>query len=240
MLHKIKSIEGELQKQFELIDNSLCVNSCRIANKDCNNCAYLREYWWGLKQSLIPEKLYMPKPLKPEEIDIKSFEQLNEIRKGIVNFVEEGENLYLYSDNICGNGKTSWTFKLLQTYLFNCNNRFLECKGLFINVPTFMADSRFAISGNNPLFYEIVELIKVVDLVVWDDIGACVSKDYDYQNLLALVGIRDVSKLSNIFTSNLKGEDLCKAFDNRFVNRVWENSTHIELKGDGRRGVHCV
>lgn len=236
MRYFIKSLQKELEDQFQYIDNSLCSHACKLKNQDCATCNYLKEYWWGLQQSLIPVKLHKTLPLKPETIDVDSFKQLSEIRQNIVPFVQEGKNLYLYSDNICGNGKTSWTFKLLQTYLFNCNNSFLECKGLFINVPQFMMDSRFSINSKNQMFYEIVELIKVVDIVVWDDIGACVSKDYDYQNLLALIGVRDVSKLTNIFTSNLSGQGLEKSFDNRFVSRVWDNSIHIELKGNGRRG----
>jgi len=237
MVNKIKSFEEDLHEQCETLDNTICKNVCKLKVQNCSTCEYLREYWWGLKQSLIPEKVYISNALKPEAVDVDSFEQLSFIRKTIVNFIDDGNNLYLYSNNICGNGKTSWTFKLLQTYLFNCGNPLFECKGLFINVPWFMMSSRNAISTKDPLFYEIVKLIQRVDVVVWDDIGAAEVKGYDYQNLLALIGLRDVSKLTNIFTSNLNGADLGKVYDNRFISRVWDNSLQIELKGNGRRGL---
>lgn len=236
MKHVIKSMQEELQQEYEYADNRICIDSCKLTC-ECENCRYFQEYWWGLKQSLIPEKLHSSIALKPEKIDVPSFELLGTIRQGIVKFVEEGRNLYLYSDGICGNGKTSWAFKLLQTYLFNVSNPYLECKGLYISVPLFMMDSRFSISGKNLFFYEVVELIKKVDIVIWDDIGAAETKGYDYQNLLALINLRDVSKLTNIYTSNLKHEDLIKVFDNRFASRVWDNSVQIELKGSERRGL---
>jgi DNA replication protein DnaC len=237
MVNKIKSFEQDLHEQCETLDNTICKNVCKVKEQNCTTCKYLREYWWGLKQSLIPEKVYVSNSLKPEAVDVESYEQLSFIRKNIVNFVDDGNNLYLYSDNICGNGKTSWTFKLLQTYLFNCGNPFFECKGLFINVPWFMMSSRNAISTKDPFFYEIVKLIEKVDIVVWDDIGACETKGFDYQNLLALISLRDVSKLSNIFTSNLSVPNLEKIFDYRFVSRVWDNSQLIRLNGNGRRGL---
>jgi uncharacterized protein (DUF1697 family) len=48
--------------------------------------------------------------------DLDQFKQLAEIERNIIKFIEEGKNLYLHSSN-CGNGKSSWSLRLVEAYL---------------------------------------------------------------------------------------------------------------------------
>ena len=43
------------------------------------------------------------------------FQKLSSIQKNILDFVNNGDNLYIYSIQ-AGNGKTSWAIRLLQSY----------------------------------------------------------------------------------------------------------------------------
>ena len=79
-------------------------------------------------------KLYLDKA----GTDAEAFKTLSSFQNNILDFVNNGTNVYIHSTN-CGNGKTSWALRLAQAYLnkiwYNSN---LECKVLFINVPRFL------------------------------------------------------------------------------------------------------
>ena len=72
-----------------------------------------------------------------DNTDREQFVRLNQIATDIVSFVDNGNNLYIYSE-MCGNGKTAWSIRLLQEYFdkiwWKCD---LSCHGLFVNVPRF-------------------------------------------------------------------------------------------------------
>ena len=70
--------------------------------------------------------------------DRDKFKILKSVETNIENFVSTGCNLYLYSTQ-CGNGKTTWSLRLLQTYLTKIWAKSdFTCHGLFINVPRFL------------------------------------------------------------------------------------------------------
>lgn len=242
-MNRFKFLEHELNYKSQFIDNKICRENCTLylvgerIDKQCETCEDLKNYWWGLQQSLIPEKLQTKIELKPENVDILAYNTLNDYRKNIMKNVRNGVNLYLFSEGICGNGKTSWAIKLIKTYLFNISNQNKECKALFIRVPELLLNFRLDINHPTNKFFEIVEMIKTVDLVVWDDIGSTATKDFDYQSLFTLIDIRVSSKLSNIFTSNLTKEKLVKVFDDRIVSRIYTNSARVQFRGGDRRGV---
>ena len=91
-----------------------------------------------LKQSNIPKSKWGVNKLSPDDCDVEAFIKLADIKDNIVDFVEGGKNLYLYSST-CGNGKTTWSIKLMLQY-FNETWDYTgyNARGIFINVPTFL------------------------------------------------------------------------------------------------------
>ena len=78
-------------------------------HKDCDKFC-VRKYKMDMlySNSLLTDvqKVHITLKVDEDGTDLEEFKQLAEIEKDIVNFVQSGKNLYIYSTN-CGNGKTS-------------------------------------------------------------------------------------------------------------------------------------
>lgn len=167
--------------------------------------------------------------------DADAFIKLKEIESDIVSFVKAGKSLYLHSNNT-GNGKTSWSLRLVQAY-FNsiwskCN---LECKALFINVPRFLLAIKENISDKSDYVQHIKNNIFDCDIVIWDDIGTKSITTFESDNLLSMIDAR--GNKTNIFTSNLNDIELHNLLGDRLTSRIVNNSVNIELFGADKRGL---
>lgn len=212
-------------------------NVCSKYNtKDCNpSCIRFMEMDFLMNNSGIPKNRQLPKPLKASKEDLETFKELDLIREDIVQFVKNGENLYIYSSN-CGNGKTSWAIKLMAKYFDKvwAGNGF-RVRALFIHVPTFLTRIKDVISKPDSDFNRLKELLMEVDLVVWDDIAATKLGDFDHSTLLTYIDQRVLSGLANIYTGNLSSPNIEKALGVRLSSRVWNNSYRLEIIGEDRR-----
>lgn len=205
---------------------------------ECNGgCIRYMEMHYLLSVSGVPKSKWIPMPLIPENMDVESFTRLKTIKDDILNFVNDGCSLYLYS-NTTGNGKTSWAIKILLKYFDEvwCGNAFTP-RGLFINVPHFLRMVTENVTNPTQEFKELKQLLISIDLVVWDDIGATKLSDYDHKNLLSFIDQRILAEKANIYTGNLAGEHLPDALGQRLASRVYYESSVVELKGQDRRGL---
>lgn len=207
---------------------------------DCSEtCIRFSEMQFLIDHSGIPKARQEVKALAliPEQCDLETFRKLNELKKSIVEVVQNGESVYIYS-RYFGNGKTTWSIKLLLKYFDSVwNGNGFRVRGLFIHVPSFLNKLKDNINSPNAEFLTTKNLIRDVDVVVWDDIGACKLSDYDHSVLLSYIDERVLKNLSNIYTGNLSGNALLTALGGRLYSRVWSASSHIfELKGHDRRG----
>lgn len=212
-------------------------NVCNLYDTDtCDkHCIRFSQMKYLIESSNLPKTLCFPVELEPQLIDLASFVQLAQIKEDIVNFVRNGENLYIFSANP-GNGKTTWTAKLLLRYFEQVwsTNAFSE-RGLFISVTDFLISMR--LSGYNKTDnLTMMQKIKSIDLVVWDDIAVTELTPQDLDILYSLINYRIMNGLSNIFTGNLNDEQLYAILGPRMHSRVWENSIRVEFKGTDRRG----
>lgn len=212
-----------------------------VCNKpDCTeHCIRFSEMQFLTEHSGIPKARQNLKNLAlvPEQCDLEVFRQLQEIKNSIVDIVQRGESIYIYSDHF-GNGKTTWSIKLLLKYFDSIwNGNGFRVRGLFIHVPSFLNKLKDNISAPDSDFISMKKALKEVDLVVWDDIGACKLSDYDHSILLSYIDERVLKNLSNIYTGNLHGDPLYKALGGRLYSRVWSASAYtFQLKGHDRRG----
>lgn len=200
-------------------------------------CIRYMEMDYLMFMSNLPLRRQYPNQLFASKEDIDSFVRLKEVGDNIVDFVDNGENLYIYSDNF-GNGKTSWSIRLMLKY-FNkvwLGNGFKR-RGIFIHVPTFMTLLKQSISKKDPYFEKLKEDLMMVDIVVWDDIAATKLSDYDHTNLLTYIDQRVFNYKSNIYTGNLGESAVINALGNRLASRVWNQSEKVRFVGYDRRGV---
>lgn len=169
--------------------------------------------------------------------DEKEFTFLSDIQKNIVNFVNEGKNLYIHSIN-CGCGKSSWSVRMIQAY-FNSiwSTCELECKAMYINVPRLVLALKDNISKTNDYVEHIKENVFTADLVVWDEIGVKTLTQFEYDNLLQMINTRiDLGK-SNIYTSNATPEEIRQKMGDRLYSRICNGAIDIEFHGKDKRNL---
>lgn len=210
---------------------------CSSVHEECEkSCPKYIEMRYLMDSSNIPRNKQKPIVLMPSQCDVPAFDRLAKIKNNIVEFVEQGRNLYITSSTV-GNGKTSWSLKLLMKYFEEVwEGNGLEPRGLIIHVPTFLLKCK-DFRADDEDFTNLKKLALSVDLVVWDDIGGVTMSNYDYSQLLAYLDAREFGGLSNIFTGNITSRsDLEQALGAKITSRIWNSKTEvIEFFGGERR-----
>lgn len=211
-----------------------CVFNTVCKTPDCDKICNLRmEFDYLVEASDIPIGFREPKKLFPEECDLEAFITLDKIKKDIVNFVNDGRFLYLWSTTT-GVGKSQFVCKMVMTYLamvanyngFNENNGALFCyvPELILKTTDFKDDNR----------EEYLKSLCERKLVVFDDIGAVSAGRFAETNLSSIIDMRYRNKLATIFTSNLTEYELETTLGARIADRILSDVV-INLRGSGRR-----
>ena len=208
----------------------VCTNECK------SDCIRYLEMKFLMDNSNLPKAKQKPIDLYPDDIDYDTFVELAKIKDNIVDFVANGNNMYIASETT-GNGKTSWAIKLMLKY-FNeiwSGNGF-KPRALFIYVPSFLTQLK-NFDKKDQALEEIKILLPKVDLVVWDDIASVGISNYDLSQLLTYLDVRVLDEKYNIYTGNLLGKDLEDVLGTRLFSRVWNGSKKFFLKGKDQRGL---
>ena len=197
----------------------------------CLNCIRYSEMKYLMDNSGLSKKRQKPVQLDGSR-DPRGFKILADIKNDILNFVDNGESLYIFSE-YTGNGKTTWAIKLLLKYFDTiwAGNGF-RVRGYFQHVPTLFNILKDFGKSHDAL----KNVLETVDLVVWDDIASTKLSDYDTQQLLTLIDARVSEGLANIYTGNIISQEaLKKAVGDRLASRIWNMSTLVEFTGKDRR-----
>lgn len=213
-------------------------NVCPHYDQGCRSgCVRFMKMHFLVNNALLTEKQQHPIKLYVEEIDKQSYLKLNDIKHNIRQYVEDGNNLLIYS-SITGNGKTQWMLKLLMSY-FNAvwAEDDFSIRGLFINVPRFFNELKENISKPSEYVEHIKKYVLDAPMVVWDEIGVKNLTPYEHDYLLSYINARLDAGRSNMFTSNLNKEQLLEVLGDRLYSRVINSSDIIELKGKDKRGI---
>ena len=209
---------------------------CLADVSECTNCVKFLEMQYLMENSGLPKARQCPQPLKAPKADIEAYKRLAEVKDNIVEFVEQGKNVYITSATT-GNGKTSWAIKLLLRYFDQVwNGNGLNVRGLFVHVPTFLLKAK-DFKTDDAEFEHIKKYITKVDLVIWDDIASTNISNYDYSQLLVYMDNRMLSCKSNIFTGNVESRDaLEQKFSTKLTSRIFGRETEvITFKGGDMR-----
>lgn len=151
--------------------------------------------------------------------------------------VELGNGIFIYSKNK-GNGKTAWTCKIMNEYFKKValkNN--LRCRGIFINVPSFLQLMRDAMDSPSEETEEMIASIKSADIVIWDDIGTENPSNWVRERLYDFINYRYSNSMTQLFTSNLSLDELAheKFMGERIVSRIKGQCQIIEFFQSDRR-----
>lgn len=216
-----------------------CFYFDKCNHKDCDKdfCTKKFKLDFLYDKSLLSEHQRKRIELKIDEngTDLEAFQYLSNVEANIEEFIDTGRNLFIHSP-ICGNGKTSWAVRLIQTY-FNkiWHKSEMQCRALFINVPRFLLALKENITQKSEYLEKVVNSVRIADLVVWDDIAAKTGTEYEINNLLSLIDGRLSLGKSNIFTSNLNGQEISKALGDRLASRICHMSIDVSFSGADKR-----
>lgn len=200
------------------------------------NCSQFEQTHYLLCLSNLPKKYTEPQHLDLTVLSQECYPYISKLYKDSIDFVNRGGQVYLYGD--AGVGKTSWATQILTNYFANISiQSHFQCRGLFISVPSFLRDAKFYITYKNSNYSELLETLKVCDLVVWDDIMQTNPTDYESQWLYSYINERIQNNLANIYTSNLSPHDLSEV-DKRLYSRVCVGSDCIEITNKDMRANH--
>lgn len=183
----------------------------------------------------LTDKMRLPINLKTDPEDQVTFNELENIRRKVSEFVESGENLYLYSP-ITGNGKTAWSVNIIKAYIDSVWYKHeLSTVALFVNVPRYLLSIKDAIGSHNEYAEQVKANIMDCPLVVWDDIATKDMTEFERENILSIIDYRFNSCLSNIFTSNVDPSDLREIIGKRLSSRIVGNTRKIQFTGRDQR-----
>lgn len=209
---------------------------CKTQNVFCPKL-FRTDYLFN--ESLLSDKqrVYIPLYIDEDGTDREAFNKLKNIETDILKFVEEGRNLYIHSST-CGNGKTAWSIRMLQSYVNKIWHKSdFTCRVLFINVPRFILALKDSINVSSDYVDHIKKNIFVADIVVFDEVGTKSLTTWEHEQILNLVNTRIDMNKSNIYTSNLTGAELREKVGDRLYSRIINLSTDIELFGRDKRGI---
>lgn len=169
--------------------------------------------------------------------DLEAYKFLKAWKDDVEAKVKAGEGLFIFSETK-GNGKTAWACKIMNEYfkaVALTNN--LRCRGLFINVPSFLQSLRDAMDNPSEQVREMLDNVKEADLVIWDDIGTENPTNWVRERLYSFINHRYSNGLSQIFTSNLSLETLSdeRYMGERITSRVVGQCKAIQFVERDRR-----
>ena len=211
----------------------VCLADMSLCNR---NCIKFMEIQHLMETSGLPKARQCPQQLIAPDWDLEAYTRLAEIKDDIVNFVEQGKNLYIAS-GMSGNGKTSWAIKLLLRYFDQIwSGNGFNTRGLFISVPTFLLKAK-DFKHTDDEFERLKRNILKADLVIWDDIASTTMSAYDYSQILVYLDNRLLAKQSNIYTGNFPTVDmLSERVGTKVASRIFSHDTEvITFKGGDMR-----
>ncbi len=149
-------------------------------------------------------------------------DQKQAVNAFILNFgawQKEGKGLYIYSKTK-GSGKT-----MLSCCLANELMERLDLVVKFVSIPELLEMTKKSFKD----FSEKAELdsIRIAELLILDDIGTEVKKEWVDSVLFRLIDWRYTNKLVTIFTSNIEIENL--KLNERIIERIYEMCVPLAL-----------
>lgn len=210
---------------------------CKGYNKLCSSmCVAFNQLKELYDLSNIPLKYKEIKELSIPLKDMKEYQKVTDYIENIKENVKNGKGLYIYSQNT-GNGKTQTAINILHYYFKAiAGDNFGVGRGVFVNLADFFIELKasFAFKEEQYEVEKMKKLIRIADLVVFDDIGSERPTDFVVEILYKLINERYNNQKAMIFTSNYSLTDLSQ-WHTRIASRIQEVCETVYFKaGDYR------
>ena len=215
-------------------DNCMYKDICGdFGKEECNSvCDRYIITNFLLHHSQIPPKHRKRKILSVPKCDSNACEMLQQVRDNIKHFVQNGENIYIFSNNR-HNGKTSWAVSLMLKYFDQIwqTNGFV-IRGVFVSVPMFLMKCKNVMSNPDIDFEQFKETLRTADLVIWDDIATTNLSAYDSGVLYAYITERLLQGKSNIYTGTMNRQQMDSALGINLSSCITSNLYPIRFNAE--------
>ena len=211
---------------------NMCKN--KTSNGDCYKlCSKLNEIDVLFHNANIPRAFLQPMVLYPNTVDISTYEVLNEIKNGIVELVDIGFNITIYSKER-GNGKTSWGIKILQNYLHHIwSEPGSRTRGLYVDVPEYFSQLKAEFDSKERDAKEFAKDIDSADLVIFDNIDENRLSEWERMVMKQHIKRRINNGLSNIFIGRYNGSQLVNMVGDDLAYYIQNISQTLPIIGKG-------
>jgi len=226
---KVKIINGEVH--CNVCDNEVYVPTPEGSYAPCY-CEPLRKKYAKLKKIFSSSKI----PRRYEHVDLQNYpnkKQNKSVFDALQKYAQDGEingKNSLFIHGRVGIGKTGVSTAILRERMKKM------VPGLFIESNELMG--RIRASFNQSSEYtedEIIDAIKTVEFLVFDDLGTEKVSDWVKSKLFEIINARYNNLLPTVITSNLTMEQVARQYGDRLTDRLREMSVIFELKGDNLR-----
>lgn len=205
--------------------------NCKQRNTaQCNDlCSKYLLYDAIRKQSHIPPRFQKCFPWNYPESDALAYKRMRKLSDSIVDIVDNGHGLYLWSEQV-GTGKTTLAATLANAYMeMKWPESYLEPLVVYVVIPDLLDRIKRSWDAPDNDLSDLLYNLEHCPLVIWDDIGSEKPSDWVRERLYSLINTRYTNELSNIFTSNLSISDLERRLGKRISSRIYEMCTVIEM-----------
>lgn len=214
-------------------------NICKdkTSNGDCYKmCGKLNEIDLLFYNANIPRAYLQPIVLYPSREDIDAYEFLNDVKNRVIDYVDSGFNIYIYSEQR-RNGKTSWGIKILQNYLHHVwSQPGSRTRGLYVDVPEYFAELKAEFDSKEKNAKEFAKDIDNADLVIFDNIDANRLSEWEKMVMNQHIKKRINNGLCNIFIGRHKGIQLINIVGEDLAYFIQENSSVLTIAGKRGNG----
>lgn len=131
-------------------------------------------------------------------------------------------------------GKTG----LGKTFLSNAIAKEIIKKGYTIfyqTAPIMMDELMLNKFQDSSKYYEMIDQIKNVDLLIIDDLGAETLSESKMKEIFSIINVRLIKDKSTIISTNLDLDELAKAYDDRIFSRIIGNYVVKKFVGEDIR-----
>lgn len=177
---------------------------CGLKRERCQKiCPRYLEMNYMIVNCGMPDATPYIKDLTPRtDLEMQSYQRLQEIKDHIVDYVEAGHDIFIVS-NHSFTGKTSWAIKLMYRFFDQIwSGNGFRVRGYFLYVPDFITKLKAFSYKDTAEYKEIMQNLENADLVIWDALTETSLNEHEQGIINSILGKRFMKSKSNIYTGS--------------------------------------
>lgn len=207
---------------------------CGLKTERCQKiCPRYLEMNYMIVNCGMPDATPYIKDLTPRtDLEMQSYQRLQEIKDHIVDYVEAGHDIFIVSKHSF-TGKTSWAIKLMYRFFDRIwSGNGFKVRGYYLYVPDFVEKLKSFKYRDSSEYVEIIRILEDADIVIFDNITEIPLNENAQGVINSVIGKRLNANKSNIYTG-YTDDDVSNLGKN--IKRKLEDVEIIKFDGPNRK-----